>query len=615
VAQDKLCPRCRAANPADGAFCEKCGASLAAVGADGAPIDPLIGTVVGDRFLVERRLGEGGMGVVYEAVQTAIGRKVALKVLHPHLADETLYARFRNEAAAASRLAHPNTITVFDFGRTGSGALYIAMELVEGTSLDEEIRTIGALDWQRTRRIAAQICGSLQHAHEHGIVHRDLKPENVMLLARGSETDVVKVLDFGIAKIVEEEGTDQRQALTKTGMVFGTPQYMSPEQIRGDRVDARSDVYSTGVILFRMLTGSLPFTAETLMGILTRHLMDPPPPFAQVNPAVQVPAALEGLVLQMLAKDPADRPQSMAEVAERMAALAAPIATTAPIAPIATTAPMPAVRPVKERKGKGGKIAGVVLAVLLLGAGGTTAWWFLAGPGRRPPRPPVTQFVMPPVAPPYVAPQYPATPPTAATGPATPPEASTAPLPALPRDADDDPGRATDPGEGAGKIKDKVKACSFVGGDDEVQNSVRDALKAKEAQIRACARGLTDEAAARFSFEVAANATRVSGLAAKTSTGLEECLKPHLAVSIDESDKKARTGDLTVTLAGRLGATSCRVQVATKVKGSTPKPEQPGEPGEGDKIKDELISAAKDKLGLLKKKLEEKMKGGKDGGT
>jgi serine/threonine-protein kinase len=490
-------------NPEAAAFCENCGASLADADA-GKPPDPLVGSMVADRFLVEGRLGAGGMGVVYGATQTAIGRKVALKVLHPHLADETLYARFRNEAAAASRLAHPNTITVFDFGRTESGALYIAMELIEGTSLDEEIRRVGALDWQRAARIGSQICGSLQHAHEQGVVHRDLKPENVMLLTRGSETDVVKVVDFGIAKIVEEDGTDQRQALTKTGMVFGTPQYMSPEQIRGERVDPRSDIYSTGVILYRMLSGALPFSARTLMGVLTKHLMDPPPAFAEVSPEIQVPTSLESLVLQMLAKDPDERPRSMAEVAERIAALTVPIAPPAPIAPLEPTAP---VTPVKAERGRGGKIAAFVVgALLLLGGGGGAAWYFLAGPGRTPPQPP-SRRVMPPVAPPYVAPQYPATPPTAAPVPTQPPAVDTAPLPAAPPDPGEDEPEIAEPGPEKPKKPKKIKKPE----------------------------------------------------------------KPE-------------------------------------------EPEEPEDPGDG-KTAEELISAVKDKLGQLKKKYEDKIKGGKDGGS
>ncbi|HUT79141.1 MAG TPA: serine/threonine-protein kinase, partial [Polyangia bacterium] len=318
MADEIICPKCGALNAAGTIFCGKCGTNVASADAGAEAEDPLIGSFVGDRFLVRRKLGEGGMGVVYEAEQTAIDRMVALKVLHPHLTDESLYARFRNEAAASSRLNHPNTITIYDFGRSANGSLYIAMEFVSGRSLDAEIVDHGALEWRRACRVGMQICGSLQDAHEHGIVHRDLKPDNVMLCERGGDRDVVKVLDFGIAKIMEDDGQDQRKALTKTGMVFGTPQYMSPEQIRGEKVDARSDIYSTGVILYHMLCGVLPFTSETPMGLLTKHLLDVPPPFSAVPAGSQIPPELEQVVMQTLAKDPAERPSSMKALAERL---------------------------------------------------------------------------------------------------------------------------------------------------------------------------------------------------------------------------------------------------------------------------------------------------------
>jgi serine/threonine-protein kinase len=404
LADETPCPRCSAANPSGTGFCGKCGADLAGARPTDARPDPLIGAFVGERFLVRRKLGEGGMGVVYEAEQTAIGRKVALKVIHPYLTDESLIARFRNEAAAASRLDHPNTITVFDFGRTETGALYIAMEFIEGVSLDDAMRRGGALEWRRAARVAAQICGSLANAHEHGIVHRDLKPENVMLLRRGGEQDIVKVLDFGIAKILEDDGTDQRLALTRTGMVLGTPQYMSPEQIRGEKVDARSDLYSAGVIVYQMLSGAPPFDSGNPLGLLTKHLMDPPPPFARPGPAAAVPPEFERLVMRMLAKSAAERPQTMGEVAERIEALLAPT-------PIAAAAP---------KRSKGGMIAGIAAGALLLaGGGGVAAWYFAAGsespaPGAFPPivgvppitdpRPPAPQIPGQPTAGPPLVP-------------------------------------------------------------------------------------------------------------------------------------------------------------------------------------------------------------------
>jgi tRNA A-37 threonylcarbamoyl transferase component Bud32 len=474
VADEALCPRCSAGNPNGTAFCGKCGFSLdITMMAEAEPEpDPLIGALVGGRFLVKRRLGEGGMGVVYEAVQTSIGRRVALKVLHPHLTDASLFARFRNEAAAASRLDHPNTITVFDFGETETGSLYIAMELIEGVSLDDEIRREDALEWPRAARIARQICGSLANAHENGVVHRDLKPENVMLVERGTEKDLVKVVDFGIAKIMEDDGTDKRQALTKTGMVFGTPQYMSPEQIRGEKVDARSDIYSTGVIFYQMLTGALPFISENPMGLLTKHLMDAPPPFAQVRPANQVPPELERLVMQTLAKSAAQRPQTMRELAERIDAL--PESSTAAAA---------------KRKGRVGMIAGIAIgAVLLLGGGGAAVWYFVAGPGHGEPQQPVTQIVMTPVAPPVAGPQNPVASP--ATGPnnAQPPEIDTAPLPAIPSDKGGD---VRKPKEKSPAHKPKMPID--LGKDqDEIVSSVKDTLSQLRKKLEELKTGRTE---------------------------------------------------------------------------------------------------------------------------
>jgi len=559
-----LCPRCSTANPKGTAFCGKCGFSLAGTVVTEAEPDPLIGALVDGRFLVKRKLGEGGMGVVYEAEQTAFGRKVALKVLHPHLTDESLTARFRNEAAAASRLDHPNTITVFDFGETETGSLYIAMELIEGTSLDDEIRRGGAQEWRRAARIVKQICGSLANAHENGIVHRDLKPENVMLVKRDTEKDFVKVLDFGIAKIMEDDGTDQRQALTKTGMVLGTPQYMSPEQIRGGKVDARSDIYSIGVVLYQMLTGALPFTAESPMGLLTKHLMDAPPPFAQVNPANRVPPELERFVMQTLAKAAGERPQTMREVARRIDALL----TSSPTVAAA------------KKRGRGGMIAGIAIGtVLLLGGGAAAAWYFVTAPKVA------TQSAE--------SSQAPAQPVAEQVAVRTDP--SLEPLQAVPEATPSKTGQSA----GGKSSPGKPKGCSFNAGEDSIGRAVRDALKGKEAQIRACARELTGEAATKFSFGVAANAAQVSEVAAKSTTGLEPCLKPNLAVSIGESDAKARTGDMTISLKGRLGSESCKVQVLTQEESSASKPIDLG------KTKEEIVSSVKDTLSQLRKKLEE----------
>ncbi len=352
-----ICPKCSASNAEGTAYCGKCGERLLGTGAFPGQEqgDPLIGTLVGDRFLIHEKLGEGGMGVVYRAEQTAIKRQVALKVLHQALTkEESLHARFHNEAEASSRLTHPNTVTIFDFGQTNEGSLYIAMEFIKGKNLDDELQENGPMDVGRVCHIMGQACGSLADAHANKIVHRDLKPENIMLCDRAGQTDVVKVLDFGIAKVLEDDGQDQRKALTKTGMVFGTPQYMSPEQIRGEKVDNRTDVYSMGVIMYQMLTGELPFTAETPMGALSKHLVDDPPTFTEINRESSIPDRVEAVVMAALEKKADDRPQSMNELYERLQeavgdaapAAAAPIAKTQ-VSPAETPAPAAATSPDK----------------------------------------------------------------------------------------------------------------------------------------------------------------------------------------------------------------------------------------------------------------------------
>ena len=308
------CRACGTAVTGTSRFCPSCGGSLLMPQSSGdAPVDPWIGKLVQGRFRVEDRLGAGGMGVVYKAEQVAMRRPVALKMLHPQLVqDAEVVTRFENEAAACSKLTHPNTITVHDFGQAEDGSLFIAMEYIAGRSLEQELRTSGALPWERAVKIAIQICASLAEAHGHGIVHRDLKPGNIMLFERAGSPDTVKVLDFGIAKICEGVGgVDQRQALTRTGMVFGTPQYMSPEQIKGEKVGPRSDLYAVGVILYEMLTGDLPFSAETPMGMLTKHLLELPRPLRQALPSLQAPASLERIVMAAMAKEPDERPASM----------------------------------------------------------------------------------------------------------------------------------------------------------------------------------------------------------------------------------------------------------------------------------------------------------------
>jgi serine/threonine-protein kinase len=297
------CEACGEAN-ADGArFCARCGAIMP--GGPKAP-DPMIGQVLGGRFRLTGVIGEGGMGIVYVGEQQmgSTLRKVAIKTLHLHLSkDPSVLARFHREVGTVAELEHPNTIKVYDFGTTAEGTLYIAMEFVAGKPLSDVIRDDKLLSSDRVVKILRQICGALDEAHAKGIIHRDLKPENVILTDRAGQTDFVKVLDFGIAARSESADAQKEQKLTHQGMVLGTPPYMSPEQFTGKALDARSDVYSLGVMAYEMLTGRLPFEADTPWQWATQHMTAQPIPFDVAAPSTSVPAGLRNAVMKALSKD------------------------------------------------------------------------------------------------------------------------------------------------------------------------------------------------------------------------------------------------------------------------------------------------------------------------
>lgn len=275
--------------------------------------DALLGSLLAGRYRIEALIGSGGMGAVYRAEHVHMRKAVALKVLHKEMtAFPEVVARFEREAVAAARIEHPNVVSASDFGQLEDGSFYLVLEFVEGRSLAKVVEQSGALSPERALRITRQIVEALHAAHGVGIVHRDLKPDNVMLLAKEDEPDFVKVLDFGIAKIKVEETTEQAQ-LTQIGTVFGTPEYMSPEQARGELVDARADLYTVGVILFEMLSGASPFKDDDLVVVLTRHLTaDPPPLPAHVDPMIK------DLTLLLLRKAREERVQTAEELLDRI---------------------------------------------------------------------------------------------------------------------------------------------------------------------------------------------------------------------------------------------------------------------------------------------------------
>jgi serine/threonine-protein kinase len=300
------CPTCQSNHDDALAFCPNDGTSLRAGG-------PLVGKVLGDRYKVIARIGEGGMGTVYLAEHVMLGKRMAVKVLREEFsAQEELIKRFQLEAVAASQIGQENIVNVTDFGRTPEGQLYFVMELLEGESLAAIIRRDGAISVERSLPILAQICKALAAAHSRGIIHRDLKPDNVVVIQKDERIDFVKVLDFGISKAGESPGVGR---LTQVGMMLGTPEYMAPEQARGAPVDARADVYAFGVLAYEMVTGSLPFLGETPVATLMKHQNEQPQPPGQRRPDLGIPEELEKLILKALSKNASTRHQGMGEVA------------------------------------------------------------------------------------------------------------------------------------------------------------------------------------------------------------------------------------------------------------------------------------------------------------
>ncbi len=277
--------------------------------------DAMIGQLIGGRYRITGILGEGGMGIVYVGGQQmgSTVRKVAIKTLHQHLSkDPSVLARFHRECGTVAQLEHPNTIKFYDFGATADGTLYIAMEFVSGKTLADIVQE-GPMLAERVIKIMRQVCGALDEAHMQGIIHRDLKPEDVVLTNRAGETDFVKVLDFGIAARTESADAAKEAKLTQQGMVLGTPPYMSPEQFTGKALDARSDIYSLAVMSYELLTGKLPFEADTPWQWATQHMTAQPIPSEVSAPAKNIPEGMRLAILKGLSKDRDHRPGTARE--------------------------------------------------------------------------------------------------------------------------------------------------------------------------------------------------------------------------------------------------------------------------------------------------------------
>ncbi len=298
------CPACSSRFSPDGHFCPFDGTPLVPAHDWDPRADALLGTVVDDRYEVLSVIGEGGMGTVYQVRHRALGKRFALKALRKDLAnDADIAARFMQEARTAAAVSHPGLVEITDFGRLPSGQVYFVMELLEGTSLSALLRSGGPLPAARGLDIVRQLVHALKAAHDASIVHRDLKPDNVHIGKSGSEgeRDQVKVVDFGLAKVI---GSSK---LTRAGMVFGTPHYMSPEQAAGESVDHRADIYALGVVMYEMFAGKVPFEADSYMGVLTKHMYMEPTPPSQLSPELAELGVLEQVILRCLQKRPEAR--------------------------------------------------------------------------------------------------------------------------------------------------------------------------------------------------------------------------------------------------------------------------------------------------------------------
>jgi eukaryotic-like serine/threonine-protein kinase len=354
VTGSKICPQCGTLYEGDVRFCPRDGATLKSqiVGSD------LIGSVIADRYHVLRKLGEGGMGQVYLAEHVKMGRKSAVKVMHPTMVhDAEAIGRFNREASNASCISHPNVAGIYDFGETSEGLIYLAMEYVEGEPLTALVSREGPLPAPRVAAIITQVADALAAAHELEIVHRDLKPDNIMI-ARGRDgRDIVKVVDFGIAKAAGQQG----QNVTKTGLVVGTLEYMSPEQLAGSTLDGRSDLYSLAIVAFNALTRKLPFPANSAQESMIMRLTEPPKRLDEVRPDIAWPQGLQRVFDRGLARDANDRYPTVSAFADELRAVSTgelPLVAQAPsmiastpvaaagvtTAPISGAAPLPPTR-------------------------------------------------------------------------------------------------------------------------------------------------------------------------------------------------------------------------------------------------------------------------------
>ena len=369
--------------------------------------EALIGSLLGERYKLLRLIGQGGMGAVYLAEHVIIGKQIAVKVLNPEYSKNPGdVQRFLQEARAASLIRHDHVVDIADFGYSPQGQAYLVMEYLEGEDLGQTLRAAGRMGWFRVSNIVMQIGSALAAAHAKGIVHRDMKPENCFRVRRDGEADYIKVLDFGIAKIVDDRANNKGGAsLTIEGGIIGTPEYIAPELCRGLKADARVDIYALGIVMYRMLTGVLPFRSDgdNYMAVLSQHLTDEPVPLRKQAPDAQIPAKIEQIVLRALEKDPAVRYQKIDEL---IAALREAQLTLTGASSTAIMQGLPALARTRTIRKRAGLPVGMRVALLglVLGGAAVIAWALLDGPDPQPTQPVAQPPVEPPPPPPTPTP-------------------------------------------------------------------------------------------------------------------------------------------------------------------------------------------------------------------
>jgi serine/threonine protein kinase len=323
IVTPKICPKCHRVYAGELKNCPDDGTAY--LDLEGYPP---IGATFAERYEIQSLLGFGGMSIVYKARHMHMERTVAIKVLHPDLINDPIaLERFQQESKAASSLTHPNIVTVYDFGMSAEGQAFFVMDCLEGPTLEDLLEKDGTVPLDRAVPIFRQICDGLETAHQKGIIHRDLKPPNIALIPQEDGTDLVKILDFGVAKFMPK--ADQKALrLTQTGEIFGSPLYMSPEQCLGKEIDGRSDIYALGCLMYEVLTGSPAVMADSFLEALNKHVGEEPKPFKEVAPSLDIPEEVEEIVFNCLVKDPEKRFQKIGEVKEALSGPACPQGNT-----------------------------------------------------------------------------------------------------------------------------------------------------------------------------------------------------------------------------------------------------------------------------------------------